>query len=77
MQIALTPSVSVSKTLTPSEVIIGGNVTVTITVTNSGEGVAANLIVSDPLPECLEWVSLLPAGKLLLLLLLLLLLRDH
>jgi MSHA biogenesis protein MshQ len=48
---------SVSKTVSPSTVVKGTNVTFTLTVVNNGTGAASNVLVNDPLPAGFSYVS--------------------
>jgi uncharacterized repeat protein (TIGR01451 family) len=48
---------TVLKVDTPDPVATGGNITYTITATNNGPGVAANVVVNDPLPNGTTFVS--------------------
>ncbi len=49
--------VAVTKTDTPDPVTVGSDVTYTVTVTNNGPGSAANVVMDDPLPAGLTFVS--------------------
>ena len=51
-----TPDVGIIKSADPT-VIVGENIVYTITVTNSGTGVATNVVVTDVLPDGVTFVS--------------------
>lgn len=48
---------SITKTASPNPVLVGDNITYTVTVTNSGPGSADNVTVSDTLPASTSFVS--------------------
>ncbi len=54
--------VSISKTASPSPVLAGNQVTYTLTAHNNGPSVARNVVVSDPVPSALTFVSATPAA---------------
>ena len=41
----------------PDPVVLGNNVTYTITVTNKGPNIATNIVLTDPLPVSLDFIS--------------------
>ena len=47
----------VAKTATPNPVVNGQNVTYTITVRNIGPSVSRNVVLTDPVPAPLTYVS--------------------
>jgi uncharacterized repeat protein (TIGR01451 family) len=55
-------SLSVIQTATPSQFTLGQNGTYTITVTNAGPDLAADVVVTDTLPSEVTFVSASPAG---------------
>lgn len=58
-----TPKISVSKTTTVSQAAPGSQIPYTITVRNTGDGKASNLVVSDKLPDSLTYVSSSAGGS--------------
>lgn len=54
------PDVSVTKTASASSVTIGNTVTFTLTARNNGGGTATSLILTDILPEGLDFVAATP-----------------
>ena len=50
-----------TKTDAPDPATVGGNVTYTITVRNSGQNPAENVVITDPLPAEVTYVSATPS----------------
>ncbi len=48
---------ALTKTASPNPVLVGQNLTYTLTVTNNGPSTAANVLVNDPLPAGVTFVS--------------------
>ncbi|MCL4289187.1 MAG: DUF11 domain-containing protein, partial [Thermoleophilia bacterium] len=51
------PDLVVSKSVSPGSVLVGGEVTFTLVVSNAGSAAASGVVVSDPLPAGLRFVS--------------------
>jgi uncharacterized repeat protein (TIGR01451 family) len=47
----------INKTASPGEIVVGNDITYTITITNTGPATAQNVTVSDPLPPNATFVS--------------------
>ncbi len=58
--LSVAPELSLEKTADTDTVLVGEQVTFTVTATNAGSGTADNLMVYDQLPEGLELVSSRP-----------------
>jgi uncharacterized repeat protein (TIGR01451 family) len=55
---------SIAKTDSPDPVVISNNITYTLTVTNNGPSPAAGIVINDPLPANVTFVSVTaPAGS--------------
>jgi len=55
-------NLSVSKTASPVSVCLGGSVTFTVCVTNTGSRTITNPLITDVIPSCLQFQSSIPAG---------------
>jgi uncharacterized repeat protein (TIGR01451 family) len=55
-------NLSVSQTAAPLQFVVGQNGTFTITVSNAGPDLAANVVVTDTLPTAVTFVSSSPGG---------------
>lgn len=60
------PNVAITKTVTPNDVLIGSNVSYTITITNTGDGAARQSVLNDTLPAGLVFLGTLPQGDYIL-----------
>jgi uncharacterized repeat protein (TIGR01451 family) len=60
--VAGNPDLLITKSASPSQVIINGNATFTIQVTNTGSGAATNVVVRDTLDAGLTYVSSSPVA---------------
>jgi uncharacterized repeat protein (TIGR01451 family) len=57
-----TPDLRVTKTGTPESISVGGSVTFTLTVTNTGNAAANNVVLTDTMPAGLSFVSSTPGA---------------
>ena len=57
LDLAQSADLAVTQTATPPNPTLGQAVTVTLTITNNGPGTAASVVLTDPLPDGLSYVS--------------------
>lgn len=63
LQTEVFPNVALTQSTDPINVLLGDNVTITVNLTNTGDGTAVGALMTQMLPAELEYTGTQPAGK--------------